>query len=136
MPAHTPDGMRPAGRPRVASSRGRPPRPRRRRIVMTPFATAPAPATSPTTAEAVAPGPLGRHPALFALGSALLLWLSFPTRGAWPLAWVALVPLLLTTASPRRPRMVYASAWLGGLAFWLPTISWVHLAEPGVESWG
>lgn len=75
----------------------------------------------------------GTHPALPALASAFLLWLAFPgdpPPGADWLAWVALAPLFLLIRSERRPRLVYASAWLGGMAFWLLALNWVTRIDP------
>ena len=47
-----------------------------------------------------------------AAASALLLFFAFPDFSVWPLAWVALVPLLFNIA--RRPRAVqsFLSGWL------------------------
>jgi apolipoprotein N-acyltransferase len=72
----------------------------------------------------------GPHPALLAVGSALLLWLAFPPADRGYLAWFALVPLLLLVRSERRARAIYSGAWLGGLVFWLLAIEWVRLTDP------
>lgn len=69
-------------------------------------------------------------PAARALLTAVLLWAShFPLNFA-PLAWVALVPLLTLVPSAARPRTLYLSAWLGGLAFFLAALQWVRVAHP------
>jgi apolipoprotein N-acyltransferase len=68
------------------------------------------------------------HPVIPALASAFLLWLAFPgdpPPGTDWLAWFALAPLFLLIRSDRRPRLVYAASWLGGLAFWLLALNWV-----------
>ena len=71
----------------------------------------------------------GFHPALLALGAALLLWCAFPpTDWSW-LAWGALTPLLLLIRSERSRLAVYFASWLGGMAFWLLAISWVRLTD-------
>jgi apolipoprotein N-acyltransferase len=69
------------------------------------------------------------HPTGLAIGSALLLWSAFPPADWGWLAWVGLVPLLLLVKSPRRGRVLYASAWLGGMVFWTLAIQWVRLSD-------
>jgi apolipoprotein N-acyltransferase len=91
------------------------------------------PSPAPAVQEHRAPGAAavrGPHPALLAVGSALLLWLSFPPADRGYLGWIALVPLLLLVRSERRGRTVYLGAWLGGLVFWLLAIEWVRLTDP------
>jgi apolipoprotein N-acyltransferase len=66
------------------------------------------------------------RPLLAAL-SGLGLFLSFPRAGLWPLAFVALVPLLVALEmAPRR-----SAFWLGaltGMVFYPLNLSWVtHL---------
>jgi apolipoprotein N-acyltransferase len=63
--------------------------------------------------------------ALCAVASALLLVFAFPDFGAWPLAWVALVPLLFRLA--RRPRAIqsFLSGWLAGTLFFYATCYWL-----------
>lgn len=70
------------------------------------------------------------HPAVLAVGSALALWMSFPPVEAGYLAWVALVPFWLLIRGRRRARTLYASAYLGGLVFWLLAVQWVRLTDP------
>lgn len=61
--------------------------------------------------------------------SAALLWLSyFPMNWGW-LTWVALAPLLALVRSPVRRRWVYLAAWLGGLAFFVPVLQWLRVAD-------
>src|SRR5947199_925274 len=63
------------------------------------------------------------------LSTSGLLWLGhFPVAWGW-LAWVALVPwlLLVRTELPRRTR--YPIAWLAGLAFFVPALSWMRVAH-------
>lgn len=69
------------------------------------------------------------------LASAVLLWAAFPPTSIPWLAWVALVPLFLLVDSPARPRALFRGAWLGGFLFWMLAIEWIHIAEPGPESW-
>jgi apolipoprotein N-acyltransferase len=63
--------------------------------------------------------------ALCAIASALLLLLAFPDFGAWPLAWVALVPLLFCVA--RRPHAApsFVSGWLAGTLFFYASCHWL-----------
>jgi apolipoprotein N-acyltransferase len=69
---------------------------------------------------------------LFALSltTGVLLWLCyFPVACGW-LVWIALVPLLTSVRNAARPRWIYLSAWLGGLAFDLAAIQWMRVADP------
>ncbi len=50
--------------------------------------------------------------------------LAFPWLEAWPLAWVALVPLLVVTRGARL-RVAAAYGWLTGLSFFLATLYWI-----------
>lgn len=73
---------------------------------------------------------LSRHPLLAGLCSGLLLWTSFPpVEWSW-LAWLALVPLFWLVVQKGPRGRLYLSAWLGGLAFWLPAVRWVQLTDP------
>jgi len=76
--------------------------------------------------------------AFCAIASALLLLLAFPDHGAWPLAWVAFVPLLYSVA--RRPRAAasFVSGWLAGTLFFYASCHWltypmIHYA--GLPAW-
>jgi len=64
-----------------------------------------------------------------ALGSGALMWACyFPLGWGW-LAWVALVPLLGLVRAEERPRKIYFAAWVGGLAFFLPSLYWMSVAD-------
>jgi apolipoprotein N-acyltransferase len=66
-------------------------------------------------------------PALLTAG---LLWLCyFPVAWGWWLGWVALVPLLCLVRTEARPRRVYLAAWAGGLAFFVPALQWMRVAD-------
>lgn len=79
-------------------------------------------------AAAASPPATGRA-YVAALLSALLLWLCyFPVAWGW-LGWVALVPLLCLVRSPARSFHIYAAAWLCGLAFFVPVLAWLRLAD-------
>ena len=54
-----------------------------------------------------------------------LLSLSFPPVGAWPLAYVALVPWALALILAPTRRWSLLSAWLAGLAFWAVSLYWL-----------
>jgi apolipoprotein N-acyltransferase len=86
---------------------------------------------APATTSAAAPAPrVGRRALLLALASGALLWLCyFPAACGW-LGWVALVPLLALVRSPARQRVVYASAFAGGLLFFGPALQWMRVADP------
>ena len=63
--------------------------------------------------------------ALCAVASALLLVFAFPDFDAWPLAWVALVPLFFNIARrPRAPQSFFAG-WLAGTIFFYATCHWL-----------
>ncbi|HVU88347.1 MAG TPA: apolipoprotein N-acyltransferase [Pirellulales bacterium] len=64
------------------------------------------------------------------LGS-LLLWLSLPPVGWWPLAWIAPVPWLALVRRRELPgRRPYPALYLAGLAFWLGALHWLRLPHP------
>src|SRR4029079_13197972 len=60
-----------------------------------------------------------------ALFSAILLTISFPDFGLWPLAWVALVPLLSAVASRPRPIICLGLGWLFGSVFFFGSCHWL-----------
>src|SRR5262245_36666162 len=64
-----------------------------------------------------------------ALPAAALLYLSFfPISWGW-LGWIALVPLIGLVRSTGRPRTIYWSAFLVGLAFYAPVLQWFRVAD-------
>jgi apolipoprotein N-acyltransferase len=67
---------------------------------------------------------------LASLATAGLLWLCyFPADCGW-LAWFALVPWLVLVRTTARPWFVYFCAWIAGLAFYLPALQWMRVADP------
>ena len=74
-----------------------------------------------------------------ALLAGILLWLANPTPSLWPLAWVAIAPLILSVTRARRLRQAmwrgYLFGWvfLGMVWYWIGlTIgAWLHNASPG-----
>ena len=73
-----------------------------------------------------------------ALVSAALLIISFPDFNLWPLAWIALIPLLLVVDWRPRPLRCFYLGWLFGTVFfygscyWL-TYSMIHTG--GISPW-
>src|SRR5437879_685083 len=62
--------------------------------------------------------------------TALLLYLShFPVAWGW-LGWLALAPLLVLVRSPLRTRAIFFAGWVAGLAFFLPVLQWMRVADP------
>src|SRR5205085_1459276 len=59
------------------------------------------------------------HPAVPAVISALLLWLSFPPVGWWFLSFFAPAFLFSLIKSPRSRVSLYFGSWVGGFTFWL-----------------
>jgi len=73
-----------------------------------------------------------------ALVSAALLIISFPDFNLWPLAWIALVPLLLVVARRPRPLNCFCLGWLFGSLFFYGSCYWltypmIHTA--GISAW-
>ncbi|MFN2414373.1 MAG: apolipoprotein N-acyltransferase [Pyrinomonadaceae bacterium] len=63
--------------------------------------------------------------AFCAASSALLLLFAFPDFDLWPLAWVALVPLLHRIALKPRPAASFVSGWLAGTVFFYASCHWL-----------
>jgi apolipoprotein N-acyltransferase len=62
------------------------------------------------------------------VGAGLLYLSYFPIACGW-LAWFALVPWLCLVRADGRPRRLYFAAWVGGLAFFWPALSWMRVAD-------
>jgi apolipoprotein N-acyltransferase len=60
-----------------------------------------------------------------AVASALLLLLAFPDFELWPLAWIALVPLLFAVASRPRAPQSFFMGWLAGTLFFYFSCHWL-----------
>jgi len=60
-----------------------------------------------------------------ALAAAVLLVISFPDFDLWPLAWIALVPLLLLIARGPQPLRSFLSGWLFGTIFFYGSCYWL-----------
>lgn len=66
--------------------------------------------------------------ARYPLGTALFLILAFPRFDVWPLAWVALVPLLYHLGRCARGRAAFLSGFTAGALFFLGLLYWVPRA--------
>ena len=62
--------------------------------------------------------------------SAALMWACFTPVNASPLAWIALVPLLLLVRIEQRTRWMYVAVYCGGLLGQLTTLQWMRLGDP------
>jgi len=60
-----------------------------------------------------------------ALLSSILLIISFPDLSLWPLAWIALVPILLIVARRPRPVPCFCLGWLFGSVFFFGSCHWL-----------
>ena len=58
-------------------------------------------------------------------GSAILLVLSFPDFDLWPLAWIALVPLLIIVSINERPASAFLLGWSWGVIFFYGSCWWL-----------
>jgi apolipoprotein N-acyltransferase len=63
--------------------------------------------------------------AVAAIASAILLILSFPNSGYWPLAWLGLAPLLVVVALRPSLRRSFFLGWLTGTVFFYGSCHWL-----------
>ena len=105
-------------------------------VLSAPVVTKKAKPHDPTPQEIIASArsaPAGLLGALqVAVLSATLLWASFTPLGFGPLAWIALVPLLLLVRLERPTRWMYRSTYVGGFVFWYATLQWMRLGDPSM----
>jgi len=67
------------------------------------------------------------RPVWLALGTGILLFLSFPGAvGLWPLAWIALVPLLLALRDVR-PKTAARLGLLAGMVHYITLLYWITI---------
>lgn len=66
---------------------------------------------------------------LVPLGSSLLLWLCFFPVAWGFLAWGALLPLLCLVRGQASGKRVFLLSYLAGLAFFLPILQWMRVAD-------
>jgi apolipoprotein N-acyltransferase len=81
-------------------------------------------------ARRVLPGARGTW--WMSLASGLMLWTSFTPIDFGPLAWVALVPLLMLVRMPKPTRRMYLAAACGGWLFALASLQWMRLGDPAM----
>lgn len=62
---------------------------------------------------------------LLAILSGVLLGLSFPSANLWPLAFVAIAPLMIAAVRARRWSGAFFHGWLALTVSWLVTVPWV-----------
>lgn len=74
--------------------------------------------------------PARAHPSVPALASGLLLFFAYPVAERGYLAWFALVPLLTLVRSEKPRHSLYLGAWVGGLVFWVLSVSWIWELHP------
>ena len=73
---------------------------------------------------------------LLSLATGILLLMSFPPLDWGPLAWVAIVPLVLLVRIPTRTKWMYRAVYGGGFAFTLIALQWMRLASaPMYAAW-
>ncbi|HKY30416.1 MAG TPA: apolipoprotein N-acyltransferase [Pyrinomonadaceae bacterium] len=73
-----------------------------------------------------------------AIASAILLILSFPRFNFWPLAWVALVPLLVVLARKPDARRAFLLGWIAGAIFFYGSTHWLTFSMVqygGIPRW-
>lgn len=70
-----------------------------------------------------------------AVGSGVLLWMCFqPLAWGTYLGWIALVPFLMLVRAQARPRFVYLCALLCGIAFYVPVLQWMRVADKAMAA--
>ncbi len=73
---------------------------------------------------------------LLSLATGILLLMSFPPLDWGPLAWVAIVPLVLLVRIPTRTKWMYRAVYGGGFAFTIIALQWMRLASaPMYAAW-
>lgn len=86
-------------------------------------------------ARTVAPAPLE---AALAIASAVLLVLSFPDFNLWPLAWIALAPLLFAVCRRPQPARSFLLGWITGTLYFYGSCYWLTYAMVrygGIPAW-
>ena len=69
-----------------------------------------------------------------AILSGLLLWTAFYPLNLGFMAYFAMVPWLTLVRAPGvSARRRYFAAYVGGLAFFLPALQWIRVAQGGVN---
>lgn len=71
----------------------------------------------------------GRGAWIVSGATAVLLWASFTPLDWGPLAWIALVPLILLVRLPRPTRSMYRAVLAGGFLWALMSLQWMRLGH-------
>ncbi len=73
----------------------------------------------------------GKRPLTTALAGAVLLLLSFPPVGWWPLAWVATIPWIALVATPDfEASHPWKKIWLASVVYWAAATYYVSIPHP------
>ena len=67
---------------------------------------------------------------LVASMTACLLWFAFTPVDYGPIAWIALVPMLMLVRSSDPPRWLYRLIYFVGFLYWLTTLQWMRYGDP------
>lgn len=87
-------------------------------------------------AQATPPGRAAVHCTLAAVASGVLMWLCFHPVAWGFLGWIALAPLLVLVRTQVKPSLVYLMAFVGGVVFFTPALSWMSVAHSSmVGAW-
>ncbi len=78
----------------------------------------------------MAKSPIGRSWWSIALASLIVPWLSQPPLAWWPLAAVAVMPLLVAATRETISRRQYAVLYLAGAGYWALTLQGLRFANP------
>jgi apolipoprotein N-acyltransferase len=62
--------------------------------------------------------------------SGVLLWASFTPLDWGPLAWVALVPVMLLVRLKQKTRWMYTALYVVSTLTWVATLQWMRLGDP------
>ncbi len=72
------------------------------------------------------------------ISGGILTAFSFPDYNLWPLAWIALLPLLISIRHETRLRIVFLRSWIFSVTGFLISLSWVRISMQeygGVPVW-
>ncbi|MCO8122378.1 apolipoprotein N-acyltransferase [Stieleria sp. TO1_6] len=84
-----------------------------------------------TPARPTTPAPtIGRDWWILSVSSAMLLWISGPPLGWWPIAFVAVIPWLVATLPAVVTRKQYLVLYLAGCVYWALTLQGLRHANP------
>ena len=100
----------------------------------------PPPAADPSVAQIIAAARAKQQPAVSQPGAAaawvlssltaVLLWATFTPVDCGPLAWIALVPLLILVRIPQPTKWMYRILFITALVNQIATLQWMRLGDP------